>query len=47
MDRLRLCFSDLRADALLVTQLPNIFYLTGFSGQRGLAIGRAGECVFS
>ncbi len=38
MDRLRLCFSELRADVVLVTHLPNIFYLTGFSGSAGLLL---------
>jgi Xaa-Pro aminopeptidase len=38
MDRLRLCFSGLGADALLVTHLPNIQYLCGFSGSAGLLL---------
>jgi Xaa-Pro aminopeptidase len=38
MDRLRLCFSDLRVDALLVSHLPNIRYLCGFSGSAGLLL---------
>jgi Xaa-Pro aminopeptidase len=32
MKRLRLCFSELGVDALLVSHLPNIQYLCGFSG---------------
>jgi len=38
VDRLRLCFSEVRADVILVTHLPNIFYLTGFSGSAGLLL---------
>lgn len=38
MDRLRLSFSALHADALLVTHLPNIQYLCGFSGSAGLLL---------
>lgn len=38
MDRLRFSFSELRADALLVTHLPNIQYLCGFSGSAGLLL---------
>ena len=38
MDRLRLSFSELRADALLVSHLPNIRYLCGFSGSAGLLL---------
>lgn len=36
--RLRLSFSDLGADALLVSHLPNIRYLCGFSGSAGLLL---------
>ena len=36
--RLRLSFSALNADALLVTHLPNIRYLCGFSGSAGILL---------
>ena len=36
--RLRLGFSALKADALLVTHLPNIRYLCGFTGSAGLLL---------
>ncbi len=35
IDRLRLSFSKLRVDAFLVTHLPNVQYLCGFSGSAG------------
>jgi Xaa-Pro aminopeptidase len=38
LGRLRLRFSDLRADAILVSDLPNIRYLCGFSGSAGLLL---------
>jgi Xaa-Pro aminopeptidase len=38
IDRLRLSFSGLRADAFLVTYLPNIQYLCGFSGSAGVLL---------
>ena len=38
MDRLRLSFSHLHADALLVTHLPNIQYLCGFTGSAALLL---------
>ncbi len=38
MNRLRLCFPGLRADAFLVTHLPNVQYLTGFSGSAALLL---------
>jgi Xaa-Pro aminopeptidase len=38
IDRLRLSFSDLHADAILVSNLPNIQYLCGFSGSAGLLL---------
>lgn len=37
-DRLRKTLADLRLDALIVTSLPNIAYLTGFFGSAGLAL---------
>jgi Xaa-Pro aminopeptidase len=36
--RLRLSFSALNADALLVTHLPNIRYLCGFTGSAGILL---------
>ena len=36
LDRLRAAFDDLGVDALVVTTLPNIRYLTGFSGSAGV-----------
>jgi Xaa-Pro aminopeptidase len=38
IERLRFAFSELRADALLVTHLPNVFYLTGFSGSSAVLL---------
>ena len=38
LGRLRSSFSALRADALLVSHLPNIRYLCGFSGSTGLLL---------
>jgi Xaa-Pro aminopeptidase len=38
IDRLRLCFSVLRADAFVVSHLPNIRYLCGFTGSAGLLL---------
>ncbi len=38
LGRLRLCFSDLGADAILVSHLPNVRYLCGFSGSAGLLL---------
>ncbi|HXN72974.1 MAG TPA: Xaa-Pro peptidase family protein [Candidatus Acidoferrales bacterium] len=38
IDRLRLSFSKLRADAFLVTHLPNIQYLCGFSGSAAVLL---------
>jgi Xaa-Pro aminopeptidase len=38
IDRLRLSFSELRADAFLVTHLPNIQYLCGFSGSAAVLL---------
>jgi len=36
--RLRLCFSALHSDALLVTHLPNIRYLCGFTGSAAILL---------
>ncbi len=38
MDRLRSFFSARKADALLVTHLPNIAYLCGFTGSNGVLL---------
>ena len=38
MHRLRLSFSALKADALLVTHLPNIHYLCGFTGSAAILL---------
>jgi Xaa-Pro aminopeptidase len=38
--------SDLEADALLVTSLPNVRYLTGFSGSNGQLVLTKSEGVF-
>ena len=35
---LRRLLSDARADALIVTHAPNVFYLTGFTGSAGVAV---------
>jgi Xaa-Pro aminopeptidase len=43
IDRLRLSFSKLRADALLVSSLPNIQYLCGFSGSAGILLVEPGR----
>lgn len=37
-NRLRLSFSNLKAESLLVSHLPNIQYLCGFSGSAGLLL---------
>jgi Xaa-Pro aminopeptidase len=42
MDRLRAYFSALRVDAFLVSHLPNIQYLCGFSGSAGLLLVESG-----
>jgi len=38
--------SELRVDAVLVTRLPNVRYLTGFTGSNGQALVAAKETVF-
>ncbi len=42
MDRLRNLFSALGVDALLVSHLPNVQYLCGFSGSAGLLLVETG-----
>jgi Xaa-Pro aminopeptidase len=46
MDRLRLRFSALRADAFLVTHLPDIRYLSGFSGSAALLLVEESQSTF-
>jgi Xaa-Pro aminopeptidase len=38
VERLRFRFAQLRCDAFLVTHLPNIFYLCGFTGSSGVLL---------
>jgi len=45
MDRLRSCFSAVGADAFLVTHLPNIQYLCGFTGSAGVLLVEAQRAV--
>jgi Xaa-Pro aminopeptidase len=48
MDRLRLSFSGLSADAFLASHLPNIRYLCGFTGSAGLLlIESSGSTLFT
>jgi Xaa-Pro aminopeptidase len=48
IDRLRLCFSELRTNALLVSHPANIRYLCGFSGSSGfLLIETSGSTLFT
>ena len=37
---------DLDAEAFLVTRLPNVRYLTGFTGSNGQVVLMAGDAVF-
>jgi Xaa-Pro aminopeptidase len=46
LGRLRARFDELDVDALLVTRLPNIRYLTGFTGSAGMLLVRADDAVF-
>src|SRR5258708_4116973 len=43
VDRLRLSFSGLSADALLATKFPNIRYLCGFTGSAGMLLVEQGK----
>ncbi len=45
IDRLRLSFSSLGADAFLVTHLPNIQYLCGFTGSAGILVVDPSACT--
>jgi Xaa-Pro aminopeptidase len=45
LTRLRAALAASDLDALLVSSLPNVRYLTGFSGSSALAVVTAGECV--
>jgi len=46
--RIRALLSELGADSLLVSHLPNVRYLCGFSGSAGvLLVGRAGSTLFT
>ncbi|HVC70819.1 MAG TPA: Xaa-Pro peptidase family protein [Acidimicrobiales bacterium] len=45
--RLRRCLSDAGADALLVTTLRNLRYLTGFTGSAGLLLVTADETLLA
>ncbi|MGC2332252.1 MAG: Xaa-Pro peptidase family protein [Candidatus Acidiferrales bacterium] len=47
-NRLRLCFSSLGVDSILVSHLPNIQYLCGFSGSAGLLlVGESQATLFT
>ncbi len=45
-DRLRACFEQAGIEALLVTRLPNVAYLTGFTGSAGIVLVGPDEIVF-
>jgi Xaa-Pro aminopeptidase len=48
IDRLRLSFSTFRSDALLVTHLPNIRYICGFTGSAAiLLVGSSRATLFT
>jgi Xaa-Pro aminopeptidase len=48
MERLRAVFCDLHADAIVVTHLPNILYLTGFTGSAALLlVSQDGAVLFT
>jgi Xaa-Pro dipeptidase len=44
--RLAQRYDELEIDALLVTKLPNVRYLTGFTGSSGMALVAPAEAVF-
>jgi Xaa-Pro aminopeptidase len=46
IDRLRGAMRDAEADAILVTRLPNIRYLTGFTGSAGMVLVTAADGLF-
>jgi Xaa-Pro aminopeptidase len=46
VDRLRARFDEAECDALLVTHLPNIRYLTGFSGSAAIVLVLPDDVVF-
>ena len=46
MDRLRVCFSALHADGFLVSHLPNIQYLCGFTGSASVLLVADGRRIF-
>ena len=43
LERLRLSIAETGVDALLVTSLPSVRYLTGFSGSNGMLVVTATE----
>jgi Xaa-Pro aminopeptidase len=45
-ERLAARYEDLGVDALLVTKLPNVRYLTGFTGSSGMTLVAPTEAVF-
>src|SRR5271157_6009574 len=48
MDRLRLSFSSVGVDALLVTHLPNVQYLCGFTGSAALLlVAESGSTLYT
>lgn len=46
LDRLRLVLEQISADAILVTHLPNVRYLCGFSGSAGLLVVEPASATF-
>jgi Xaa-Pro aminopeptidase len=45
LDRLRARFGDVAIDALLVTRLPNVRYLTGFTGSAAMLLVRPDDAL--